>query len=81
MILFLFSKWFRPLSGPTKYLIKLVPGYLVPGIKRPRREVDHSTLCSAQVKKEWSFTSTSLIRFLDMDRYNFIFDVCMTVHH
>ena len=73
MILFLFSKWFRPHSGPSKTLIKLVPEFLSPVIKRTRWEVDHSTPCSAQVKNEWSFTSTSLICFLDIDGYHFTF--------
>jgi len=31
-----------------------------PGGKRPGREADHSLPCSAEVKNEWSYTSTSL---------------------
>jgi hypothetical protein len=33
-------------------------GVLPRGIKRPRREVDHSPPSSAEVKNEWSYTST-----------------------
>jgi len=73
VILFLFSKWFRPLSRPSKTVIKLVPEFFSPSLKRPRREFEHSTPCNAQVKNDWSFTSTSLVCFLDMDRYHFTF--------
>jgi hypothetical protein len=72
-VFFLFSKWFRPASGSSKTLIKLVPGSLSSGIRRPRREVDLSTARSPQSKNDWSFTSTSLICFHDMDRYDCTF--------
>jgi len=68
-----FSKWFRPPSRPSKTLIKQVPEFLSPGLKRPRREVEHSTPCTAQVKNDWSFTSISLVCFLNMDMYHFTF--------
>jgi hypothetical protein len=35
-------------------------GGSAPGIKRPRREVDHCTPSSDEVKNEWRYTSTSL---------------------
>jgi len=34
-----------------------VAGALTPGVKRPGREADHSPPCSAEVKKERSYTS------------------------
>jgi hypothetical protein len=33
-------------------------GALSPGVKRPEREVDHSPLTSAEIKKMWIYTST-----------------------
>jgi hypothetical protein len=38
--------------------LHLVPGAVSPGIKRPRREADHSTSSSADVKNTWIYTST-----------------------
>jgi hypothetical protein len=34
---------------------------LSPGVKRPGREVDHSTPTSAEVKKIWIYTSTPYV--------------------
>jgi hypothetical protein len=45
---FLFSTSSRPALGPTQPLIQWVPGALSPGVKRPRREADHSPPCRAQ---------------------------------
>jgi hypothetical protein len=39
----------RPALGPTQPLIQWVPGILSPGIKRPRREADHSLSSKAEV--------------------------------
>jgi len=36
----------------------LASGGLLPGVKRPRNEVDHSLLASALVKNNWNYRST-----------------------
>jgi hypothetical protein len=35
-----------------------------PGIKRPRREADHSPVASAEVKKMWIYTPTPAYAFM-----------------
>jgi hypothetical protein len=47
---FLFSTASRQVLGPTEAPIQWVPGVLSPGIKRPGREAEHSSQCSADVK-------------------------------
>jgi hypothetical protein len=47
---------------PTSY--PMGTGALSPGVKRPRREVDHSPPTSAEVKKMWIYTSTSTYAFM-----------------
>jgi hypothetical protein len=44
-----------------------------PGAKRPGREVDHSFSSSAEVKNEWSYTSTPSMCFHCVDGGNFAF--------
>jgi hypothetical protein len=46
------------LWGPTQPPIQWVPGALSLGVKRPGREADHPPPSSAEVKNEWSYTST-----------------------
>jgi hypothetical protein len=46
----LFSIEFRPALGPTRSPIQWVPGDCFPGVKRPRREADHSPPFNAKVK-------------------------------
>jgi hypothetical protein len=57
---FLFSKSSRPALRSTQPPIIWVPGALSPGVKRPGRVVDHSPQTSAEVKKMWIYTSTSI---------------------
>ena len=57
----IFQLSIQTFSGPTQTRMRCVPGYL--GAKRPRREVGHSTLSSAEVKNEWCYTATSLYAF------------------
>jgi hypothetical protein len=57
---FLFSKSSRPALRSTQPPIQWVPGALSPGVKWPRREVDHSPPTSAEVKKIWIYTSTPI---------------------
>jgi hypothetical protein len=50
--IFLFTTASRTALGPTQPRIQWVPGALSLGVKRPRREADHSPPSSAEVK-EW----------------------------
>jgi hypothetical protein len=59
--IFLFITASRPALGPTQPAIQWVPGALSVGVKRQGREVDHSPASSAEVKNEWSYTSTPLL--------------------
>jgi hypothetical protein len=61
-IYFLFATTSRPVLGPTQPPTKWVLGDLSHWIKRPRREGDHSSPSSAELKNEWSYTSTPAIR-------------------
>jgi len=54
-----FARASRPALGPTRSPIQWVLGALIPGVKRPGRESDHSPPPSAEVK---SYTSTPPIR-------------------
>jgi len=51
--LLLFATASRPVLGTTQSPIQWVPG-----LKRPGREADHSSPCSAKVKNTWSYVST-----------------------
>jgi hypothetical protein len=46
----LFSTAPRPTLGPNQPPIQWVPGALSPGVKRPRREIDHSPQSRVGVK-------------------------------
>jgi len=48
-----------------------------PGVKRPGRKVHCLIPCSAEVKKEWSFTSTftTYLPGFDKDNFSFVFYV------
>jgi hypothetical protein len=46
----------QPVLGPTEPPIQGVPRDLIPGIKRPWCEADHSPPPSAEVKNDWSYT-------------------------
>ena len=59
--IFLFS---RPVMGPTQPPIHWVPGAMPSRVKRPGRQFDHSPPSSAEVKNEWSHTSTSTRAFV-----------------
>jgi hypothetical protein len=64
--IFLFTTSCRLVWGPTHPPIQWIPGALSTGVKRPRREDDHSTPSSAVVKNAWNCTSTSPIRLHSM---------------
>jgi len=59
---FLFSPSFttssRPTLGSIQRPIQWVPGALSLQVNLPGREADHSPPFSAEVKNEWSYTST-----------------------
>ena len=56
--------------GPNQPPTQWIPGPF-PGVKRPRREADHSLPSSAEVKNQWSYTSVPPICFHDVDRESF----------
>jgi hypothetical protein len=61
---FLFSASSRQALRDTQTPIQWVSGALSPGVKRPRREADHSLATSAEVKKMWIYTSTLSLVFM-----------------
>jgi hypothetical protein len=62
--IFLFTTASRTALEPTQPPIQWVPGVLSLGVKRPRREADHSPPSRAKVKKAWSYTSTPQYVFM-----------------
>jgi hypothetical protein len=48
--IFFYSPSFRPTQGLTQPCIQWIPGYVSLGIKQQRREADHSSPYSSQVK-------------------------------
>jgi hypothetical protein len=48
----------RPALGPTQPPTQWVQGAVSLGVKRLEREADHSPPSNAEVKNEWSYTST-----------------------
>jgi hypothetical protein len=61
---FLFSTSSRSALGSIEHPIQWVQGDLSPGVKRQRREPDHSPPTSAAVKKMWIYTSTPPYAFM-----------------
>ena len=68
-------KMSRPTRWPTQPPIQWVSGSFTPGGKRLGRKADHSSPSYAEVKNEWSYTSTPTICFQDVARDNFTFRV------
>jgi hypothetical protein len=62
----------RPSLGPTQPLIQWLL-VLFPGAKRPECESDHPPLSGAEVKNEWSYTSTPPIYLHGVERENVAF--------
>jgi hypothetical protein len=62
--IFLFSTASRPALGPTQPPIQWAQRVISPGVKRQRREADHSPLTSAEVKNTWNYTSTPPYTFM-----------------
>ena len=53
-------------TGSTAHTVLLVNGYWgsLPVVKWPVREVYHSSTSRAEIKNEWSYTSTPLYAFI-----------------
>jgi hypothetical protein len=80
--IFLFETMFRPALRPTQPPIQWVPGVLSLGVKRQRREADHSPPSSAEVKECVELYLHPLIGFmvwyLVKHRGNFTFYLNLT---
>ena len=68
----LFPKYPNRLWDPLSFL---PTGYRCswPGVNRPGHDVDNSSPSSAEVKNEWSYTTTPPIWFHDVDKENINF--------
>jgi hypothetical protein len=64
---FLFSTSSRPALRPTQPPIQWVRGALSSGLKRTRREADHSPPASVEVKEMWIYTSTPPYVFMALN--------------
>ena len=62
-------------SLPIQPISQWAPRFFCLGLNRPGREVNHSSLPSADVKTGWSCTSTPPTRLHGIDRENFKFPV------
>ena len=56
------AKW------PPKFLFNLYRGAISPGAKQSGHESDHTPPSSAEIKNDWSYTSTSPSNFLTRER-------------
>jgi hypothetical protein len=65
----------KPISEPIQPPIQWVPAFLLGGYNRSRREAIHSPPSSAEVKNEWSYTSSPLCLH-GLDRVSFRFLTC-----
>jgi hypothetical protein len=54
----LFTTAFGMALGPKQSPIRSAPGLFTLGVKRPRREADHSPPSSAEIKNAWIYTSS-----------------------
>jgi hypothetical protein len=62
----------RRLRGPSSLLF-IEYWHPFQGIKRPGRDVDHTSPSSGEIKKEWSHTSSHPIRLCGLDKDKFRF--------
>jgi hypothetical protein len=60
------------LWGPHRLLFN-VYGRSFSGIKKPKREVNHSPPSGVEVKSVWSYTSTPPISLYGVERDKFVF--------
>jgi hypothetical protein len=54
----------KPALGSTQQPIQWAPVALSLGVKRPRREADHSPPTTAEIMKTWSYKPTSPYAFM-----------------
>jgi hypothetical protein len=55
-----FSTVTKPVLGPNQSPIRCVPEALFSGVKRPRRDSDHSLTCNqCRAQERWTYTSTA----------------------
>jgi len=64
----------QTLSGVHLSSYSMGTGGFFPAVKRPGRETDHSSLSNAEVKNEWSCTST--YRGVHTDIFTFTWSSC-----
>ena len=72
--IYLFTKISRPALKPNQRPVTWIPAVLSQ-LKQPRRKSYHSPPPSAEVKNEWSYTSTPPIRLHGVERANFTIQV------
>jgi hypothetical protein len=65
---------------PAQPHIQWAPGFF-PEVKRPWREVNHTPPSSAEVKNEYSYTSTSPLWLYGVDRENSFFLTAFYIFH
>jgi len=70
---YLFLKISRLALEPTQPFVQWVRAVLSPGVKQVGHEADHPPSSSAEVKNEWSCTSTIFVRLYGAYRDNFTF--------
>jgi hypothetical protein len=75
---FLFKNVHERLWGPAGILFNRYR-YFFPGVRRPGREVDHSSSSTAEVKNEWSYTSAPPISPNGVRRDNFTLYLSLNV--
>jgi hypothetical protein len=75
---FPFPKCLNCLCGPPSLLSNVSWGILCLGVRQPGYEVDHSLLSDAEVRNEWSKTSTPPHCLHDMHRVNVTFTCVST---
>jgi len=62
--IFLLTTASRQAVGPIQSAIQWIPWAVSLGAKRQRRDADHPPPSSAEVKNEWSYTSTPQYAFM-----------------
>jgi hypothetical protein len=75
------KKFISSPKTPIHYDLQWVPEAVFPGEKRLGREADYSPSYSAEVKNEWSYTSTpTCLRGVHMDRFAFTMNSAILGH-
>ena len=69
---FILSKTYRLALGPTQPPIQCIQGFLSTGVKQ-LCEFNYSPTSSAQVKNEWTYSSTPSVCLHGIQRHKFTF--------